>query len=71
MIFLTLIGIGFTGSIIAMMQFSKYCRLLSQRWTLDAETVERYQARAQRWLAATGCFIATAIISLFLGVIFS
>lgn len=66
MIFQILITVGFAGSIVSMAQFSKYCRLLSKRWTLDQETAERYQARAQRWLAATGCMIATAILAMFL-----
>jgi len=70
-IFRALIGTGLFGSVIAMVQFSKYCRLLNKRWTLDPETAERYQARAQRWLAATGGLIGTAVVSLFLAAIFT
>lgn len=71
MIFQTLIGMGITGSVFTMLQFSKYCRLLNQRWTLDPETVKRYQAKAQRWLAATGCMIGTAVLSIFLAAVFT
>ena len=72
MIIKILIGIGFVGSVISMSQFSKYCKLLSsKRWALDQKTVEVYQARAQRWLAAPGGLIATAVIALLLGTIFS
>ena len=71
MIFQILIDVGFAGSIVAMVQFSKYCRLLNKRWTLDPETAERYQARAQRWLAAAGCMMGTAILLMFLGTIIS
>lgn len=70
-IFRVLIGVGIAGSVISMIQFSKYCGLLNKRWTLDAKTADRYQARAQRWLAATGCFIATAVSSMFLAAIFT
>ena len=39
--------------------------------TLDPETVELYQARAQRWLSATGCFIVTAFASTLLAAFFT
>lgn len=73
MVYPRLIAIGFLGSIFMMFRFAKYCRLLNNRWKLDPKTVERYQAGAQRSLAAMivllgGCgltilvgFIASAI----------
>lgn len=66
MIFRILVGTGIAGSVITMLQFSKYCRLLNNRWTLDSKTAELYQAKAQRYLAATGCLIVIAVISLLL-----
>lgn len=71
MIFLLLINIGFGGSIVAMIRFSKYCRLLNRRWTLSEEEEERYQAKARHWLAATGGLIAVAGVSMVLGIFFS
>ncbi len=57
-----LIAIGFLGSIFAMFRFSKYCRLLN-RWDLEPEEAERYQAGARRWLAAVGCLLGMAAVS--------
>ena len=63
----TIIGVGILGSVITMLRFSKYCRLLNQHWTLDPETMERYQAWAKRYLAATGCLLAVAFLGMLLG----
>lgn len=68
MIFSRLIAIGFLGSIFAMFRFSKYCRLLN-RWDLEQEEAERYQARAQRWLAAGGVLLGVAGLSIVVGII--
>ena len=64
-----LITLGFLGSIFAMFRFSKYCRLLNRR-DLEPEEVEWYQARAQRWLAAAGTLLGTAVLSIIAGGIF-
>lgn len=69
MILSRLVAIGFLGSIFAMFRFAKYCRLLNSRG-LDQETAERYQARAQRWLAAAGALLGTAVLSIIAGGIF-
>ncbi len=66
MILSRLIGIGFLGSMFAMFRFSKYCRLLNCR-DLEQEEAKRYQARAQRWLAAAGCLLAVAVLSVIAG----
>lgn len=58
-----LIAIGFLGSIFAMFRFSRYCRLLN-RWDLEPEEAERYQAGARRWLAAVGCLLGMAVVSI-------
>lgn len=64
-----LIGIGFTGSVITMLRFSKYCGLLNQRWKLDQETARRYQRKAQQYLSATGCLLAVAIVTMIVSAI--
>lgn len=61
-----LIAIGFLGSIFGMFRFGKYCRLLN-RFDLEPEEAARYQARAQRWLAATGCLLGLAVLSIIVG----
>ena len=66
----TLIGTGILGSVFSMMLFAKYCRLLNQRWSLDPETVERYQAWAQRYLAATGGLLVMDVVFIILAAIF-
>jgi Na+(H+)/acetate symporter ActP len=58
-----LVAIGFLGSIFAMFRFAKYCRLLNGH-DLEQEEAERYQARAQRWLAAAGTLLGTAVLSI-------
>lgn len=68
-IFGALIGMGLLGSVITMLRFSKYCGLLNQRWKLDQETADRYQRKAQQYLAATGCLLAVSVASIILGVI--
>lgn len=65
-----LIQAGLLGSVISMLQFSKYCRLLKQGWALDPETAKRYQAKAQRWLSATVCLIGMSVVSMFLALLF-
>lgn len=65
----TNLGIG--GSILTMMKFAKYCRLLNRRWTLDPETEERYQAKARHYLAATGCLLGAAFAAMFLSAVFA
>lgn len=70
MIWGTLIGTGILGSVLSMMQFAKYCRLLNQRWSLDPETAERYQARAQRYLAATGGLLVMDVVFVILAAVF-
>lgn len=67
MILSRLIAIGFLGSIFAMFRFGKYCRLLNSR-DLEPEETERYQKRAQRWLAATGCLLGVAVLSILAGI---
>ena len=69
MILSRLIAIGFLGSIFAMFRFAKYCRLLNS-WDLEPEETARYQARAQRWLAAAGALLGTAVLSIIVGIIF-
>lgn len=69
MILSRLIAIGFLGSIFAMFRFAKYCRLLNSR-DLEPEEMTRYQARAQRWLAAAGALLGTAVLSIIVGIIF-
>lgn len=68
MILSRLIAIGFLGSIFAMSRFAKYCRLLNG-WGLEPEETERYQAKAQRWLAAAGCLLGIAVLSIVVGII--
>lgn len=68
MIVSRLVAIGFLGSIFAMFRFSKYCRLLNSR-DLDQEEAERYQAGAQRWLAATGALLGGVVLSLIMGTV--
>lgn len=68
MILSRLIAIGFLGSIFGMFRFSKYCRLLNSR-DLEPEEMERYQARAQRWLAATGVLLGTAVLTILVGIV--
>ncbi len=68
MILSRLVAIGFLGSIFAMFRFAKYCRLLNS--DLEQEEAERYQARAQRWLAAAGTLLGTAVLSIIAGGIF-
>ena len=46
-----------------MFRFAKYCRLLNGH-DLEQEEAERYQARAQRWLAAAGTLLGTAVLSI-------
>ena len=69
MILSRLVAIGFLGSIFAMFRFAKYCRLLNSH-DLEQEEAERYQARAQRWLAAAGTLLGTAVLSIIVGGIF-
>ena len=54
MLFANVMAAAFLGSVFTMLRFSKYCRLLNQRWKLDEETADRYQIKAQRYLAETG-----------------
>lgn len=68
MILSRLIAIGFLGSLFAMFRFSKYCRLLNCRDVEQGEA-ERYRARAQRWLAAAGCLLGVALLSILAGVV--
>lgn len=68
MILSRLIAIGFLGSVVAMFRFSKYCRLLNLR-DLEPEEAERYQVRAQRWLAAAGGLLGMAVLSVIAGFI--
>lgn len=67
MIFRFVTGFGIFCNIVSMTMFAKYCGLLKNRWALEEETAARYQARAQRWLAASVCFIVVAMASMFLG----
>ena len=69
MILSRLVAIGFLGSIFAMFRFAKYCRLLNGH-DLEQEEAERYQARAQRWLAAAGTLLGTAVLSIIAGGLF-
>ena len=46
-----------------MFRFAKYCLLLNGH-DLEQEEAERYQARAQRWLAAAGTLLGTAVLSI-------
>ena len=66
MIISNLVAIGFLGSIFGMFRFGKYCRLLNNR-NLEPEEAERYQARAQRWLAAVGCLLGVTVLTLIVG----
>ena len=66
MILSRLVAIGFLGSIFAMFRFAKYCRLLNGH-DLEQEEAERYQARAQRWLAAVGCLLGVTVLTLIVG----
>ena len=59
MILSRLVAIGFLGSIFAMFRFAKYCRLLNGH-DLEQEEAERYQ----RWLAAAGTLLGTAVLSI-------
>ncbi|WP_325200092.1 hypothetical protein [Oscillibacter sp.] len=52
-----------------MFRFAKYCRLLNSR-DLEPEEAERYQARAQRWLAAIGTLLGIAVLSIIAAIIF-
>ncbi len=63
-----LITLGFLGSIFAMFRFARYCRLLN-RWDLAPEVAKRYQARAQRWLAAIGAMLGLVALSVIAGAI--
>lgn len=71
MVFQKLIVIGILGSIVSMLRFSKYCRLLNRLWTLEPETAKRYQDRAKRWLAAMVFFITAAVVLPFLAMLFA
>lgn len=64
-----IINLGIGGSILTMIKFSKYCRLLNQRRTLDNETAERYQAKARRCLIMTGILLGAAFAAMFLSAI--
>lgn len=66
MIISNLVAIGFLGSIFGMFRFGKYCRLLNNR-NLEPEEAERYQAKAQRWLAAVGCLLGVTVLTLIVG----
>lgn len=68
MIFSWLIAIGFLGSVFGMFRFGKYCRLLN-RFDLEPEEAERYQACARRWLTATGCLLGLAVLTIIVGII--
>ena len=68
MILSRLVAIGFLGSIFAMFRFAKYCRLLNGH-DLEQEEAERYQARAQRWLAAIGAMLGLVALSVIAGAI--
>ena len=54
-----------------MFRFSKYCRLLSKRWALDQETADRYQAGAQRSLAAMGVLLGGCVAAIILKALIS
>ena len=68
MILSRLVAAGFLGSIFAMFRFSRYCRLLNSR-DLEPEEAERYQAGAQRWLAAIGALLGGTVLILIVGAI--
>ena len=68
MILSRLVAIGFLGSIFAMFRFAKYCRLLN-RWDLEPEEAERYQAGAQRSLAAMGSMLGMVALSIIVAAI--
>ena len=68
MILSRLITLGFLGSIFAMFRFARYCRLLNS-WDLEPEEAKRYQARAQRWLAAIGAMLGLVALSVIAGAI--
>lgn len=57
-----LIAFGFLGSIFMMYQFSRNCRILSRRKDLTQEETARFQARAQRSLAAAGVLLGGSIL---------
>lgn len=63
------VNLGIGGSILTMMRFSKYCRLLNKSWALDPETVERYQAKARRCLIMTGVLLGVAFAAMFLSAV--
>lgn len=65
-----MINLGIGGSILTMIKFSKYCRLLNKNRGLDDETAERYQTRAKRYLAATGGLLLMAFAAMFLSAFF-
>lgn len=69
MILSRMITIGFLGSIFAMFRFAKYCRLLNSGMDIEPKKAERYQAKAQRWLAAAGCFLGMVALSIIVVII--
>lgn len=64
-----LIAIGFLGSIFMMFQFSKNCRILNRRKDLTPQEAERFQARAQRSLAAAGALLGGCLFFIIVGII--
>ena len=71
MLLSSLAALGFLGSILMMFRFSKYCRLLNKRWELDRETADRYQAGAQRSLAAMGVLLGGCVAAIILKALIS
>lgn len=57
-----MIAFGFLGSIFMMFRFSKNCRILIRRKDLTDEERARFQARAQRCLAAAGALLGGSIL---------
>lgn len=57
-----MIAFGFLGSIFMMYRFSKNCRILIHRKNLTEEETARFQARAQRCLAAAGVLLGGSIL---------
>lgn len=66
MIFHFFVQFGMLCNILSLLQFSKYCGRLIRGRGLDEETAARYQAKAQRWLGASLCFLVVAMVSMFL-----
>ena len=62
-----MIALGFLGSIFMMFQFSKNCRILIRRKDLTDEETARFQARAQRSLAAAGVLLGGCLLIIIIG----